>query len=72
MKRKDGISLALGVQLQENLSSLGSSVGKAGVCPTPPPGRAIICPVMCGSDGQCPGKQKCCNYGCLWHCMEPK
>uniref|UniRef100_A0A8C6XF25 WAP domain-containing protein n=1 Tax=Naja naja TaxID=35670 RepID=A0A8C6XF25_NAJNA len=41
------------------------------VCPTPPPDTITICVVSCGSDWQCSGRQKCCNYGCLWHCMEP-
>ncbi|XP_032094338.1 kunitz-type serine protease inhibitor ki-VN-like [Thamnophis elegans] len=48
-------------------------VEKPGVCPTAPPGTITItpCPVMCGSDWECKGKQKCCHYACIVDCMDP-
>uniref|UniRef100_A0A670ZQN6 WAP domain-containing protein n=1 Tax=Pseudonaja textilis TaxID=8673 RepID=A0A670ZQN6_PSETE len=45
------------------------SAGKPGRCPSGPP--SSICPVMCKHDGDCPGKQKCCRYGCMVVCKDP-
>ncbi|XP_015682426.1 scuwaprin-a-like [Protobothrops mucrosquamatus] len=45
---------------------------KPGKCPTPDPNVVTICIVTCGSDWECPGKGKCCSYGCLVQCMGPK
>ncbi|XP_026549126.1 kunitz/BPTI-like toxin [Notechis scutatus] len=46
-------------------------VERPGVCPKPDPDVFTICLVRCESDWKCPGKQKCCNYGCLVDCMNP-
>ncbi|XP_070600484.1 kunitz-type serine protease inhibitor 4-like isoform X2 [Erythrolamprus reginae] len=46
-------------------------VEKPGVCRKAPPGTITICPVRCGSDWECKGKQKCCPYGCMIDCMDP-
>ncbi|XP_034280078.1 kunitz-type serine protease inhibitor bitisilin-1 [Pantherophis guttatus] len=44
---------------------------KPGVCPKAPSGKITICPVLCGSDWECDGKQKCCPYACKIDCMDP-
>ncbi|KAG8131483.1 hypothetical protein E2320_009408 [Naja naja] len=44
---------------------------KPGVCPKAPPDLITICPVKCGSDWDCHGRQKCCPYGCMVDCMDP-
>ncbi|XP_026547200.1 kunitz-type serine protease inhibitor 4-like [Notechis scutatus] len=44
---------------------------KPGVCPKAPPGLITVCPVKCGSDWECHGKQKCCPYGCIVDCTDP-
>nr|XP_008117944.1 PREDICTED: kunitz-type serine protease inhibitor bitisilin-3-like [Anolis carolinensis] len=45
---------------------------KPGTCPIPPEDLITICPVNCVSDWACPGKEKCCNWGCMVDCMSPK
>uniref|UniRef100_A0A8C5SFZ6 WAP domain-containing protein n=1 Tax=Laticauda laticaudata TaxID=8630 RepID=A0A8C5SFZ6_LATLA len=47
------------------------SAEKPGVCPKASPDLITICPVKCGSDWECHGKQKCCPYGCMVDCMDP-
>nr|XP_008117945.1 PREDICTED: protease inhibitor 3-like [Anolis carolinensis] len=47
-------------------------VEKPGTCPRPPAGIDTICPLRCLSDWSCPGKKKCCPYGCKVDCMNPK
>ncbi|XP_062835281.1 kunitz-type serine protease inhibitor bitisilin-3 [Anolis carolinensis] len=47
-------------------------VEKPGTCPIPPEDLITICPVNCVSDWACPGKEKCCNWGCMVDCMSPK
>uniref|UniRef100_A0A182C5W8 Ku-wap-fusin n=1 Tax=Phalotris mertensi TaxID=1260334 RepID=A0A182C5W8_9SAUR len=46
-------------------------VEKPGVCRKAPPDIFTPCPVMCGSDWECNGKQKCCSYGCMTVCTNP-
>ncbi|XP_078504432.1 uncharacterized protein LOC144762993 [Lissotriton helveticus] len=49
---------------------------KSGLCPTPPsyptcatfPSRPMN---ICTSDQQCPGDEKCCEYGCRLQCKKP-
>ncbi|XP_015682430.1 kunitz/BPTI-like toxin [Protobothrops mucrosquamatus] len=47
-------------------------VEKPGVCPQRPhqPGQGgkPVCREDCKNDWGCPGKQKCCRYGCLAEC----
>nr|XP_016852535.1 PREDICTED: chelonianin-like [Anolis carolinensis] len=47
-------------------------VEKPGTCPIPPDDLITICPVKCVSDWACPGKEKCCSWGCMVDCMSPK
>ncbi|XP_063438104.1 cysteine-rich motor neuron 1 protein-like isoform X1 [Mytilus trossulus] len=47
---------------------------KPGKCPPNKPG--LICPAVvrpgdCFNDGNCPGKQKCCQQGCSRSCVNP-
>ncbi|XP_008122359.1 nawaprin [Anolis carolinensis] len=46
---------------------------KPGRCPSPhpPPGRVTHCGLLCSSDYNCPGIQKCCRYGCSASCTNP-
>uniref|UniRef100_A0A8C7E4I6 WAP domain-containing protein n=1 Tax=Naja naja TaxID=35670 RepID=A0A8C7E4I6_NAJNA len=44
---------------------------KPGSCPKLPPGTGTICVVKCQNDQRCPGRQKCCTYGCMVVCKDP-
>ncbi|XP_058033068.1 kunitz/BPTI-like toxin isoform X1 [Ahaetulla prasina] len=44
-------------------------VEKRGVCPQGPQQRP--CLEKCQNDWNCPGRQKCCRYGCLAECKDP-
>uniref|UniRef100_A0A803TXY5 WAP domain-containing protein n=1 Tax=Anolis carolinensis TaxID=28377 RepID=A0A803TXY5_ANOCA len=52
---------------------LSSFTEKPGRCPSPhpPPGRVTHCGLLCSSDYNCPGIQKCCRYGCSASCTNP-
>ncbi|XP_075450811.1 uncharacterized protein LOC142491876 [Ascaphus truei] len=47
---------------------------KPGMCPvvnTFAPCAQPYPPAQCHHDSQCPHQQKCCDYGCIWMCVDP-
>ncbi|XP_075757222.1 papilin-like [Pelodiscus sinensis] len=44
---------------------------KPGLCPVFPPDTIGICALLCSSDNDCPGAQKCCSVGCGQMCLAP-
>uniref|UniRef100_A0A6J0TX03 Fused toxin protein-like isoform X1 n=1 Tax=Pogona vitticeps TaxID=103695 RepID=A0A6J0TX03_9SAUR len=44
---------------------------KPGTCPKPPKDIVTTCDVKCENDWKCPGKKKCCPYGCKIGCYYP-
>ncbi|GLG98106.1 Uncharacterized protein GBIM_04728, partial [Gryllus bimaculatus] len=44
---------------------------KPGSCPPVQPSRPGACVTRCVGDDHCPGRQKCCVYGCTASCKDP-
>ncbi|XP_053250753.1 fused toxin protein-like [Podarcis raffonei] len=44
---------------------------KPGSCLPSPRNITLECLASCLHDGNCPGDQKCCSYGCALRCSEP-
>uniref|UniRef100_A0ABM5G4V9 Kunitz/BPTI-like toxin n=1 Tax=Pogona vitticeps TaxID=103695 RepID=A0ABM5G4V9_9SAUR len=44
---------------------------KPGTCPKPPKDIVTTCDAKCKNDWKCPGKKKCCHYGCRIACYDP-
>ena len=55
---------------------LSAPVVKRGICPRDS-FESIICPFIlhpddCTDDDSCPGREKCCPYGCRTRCAPPR
>nr|XP_060627764.1 nigwaprin-a-like [Anolis sagrei ordinatus] len=73
MKSSTGLLLLLGLLAICALMPADSNKVKPGRCPSPdpPPGVVTHCGLLCSSDSECTGAQKCCRYGCSASCMDP-
>ncbi|XP_054836469.1 kunitz-type serine protease inhibitor bitisilin-3-like [Eublepharis macularius] len=58
------------ITLEECQRSCGK-IEKPGFCLPSPKGLFVECSTACVHDGNCPGPQKCCSYGCSLRCSGP-
>ncbi|XP_034360895.1 WAP four-disulfide core domain protein 18-like [Arvicanthis niloticus] len=62
--------ITVGMNITCALSS-PKKLEKPGACPKTSPRISGICIEMCSGDESCPGKMKCCSYGCRHICIVP-